>query len=111
MKKWLVVITVLAACWAGPSSTAQEKKGQRPPEVVSPEVSAERKVTFRILAPKAQAIRVTGYLMWDDDQKGSEEVDATISKGFHHPWRSTAWEIHPVIKMERLNEKLLGSHR
>jgi hypothetical protein len=19
---------------------------------------------------------------------------------FHHPWRSTAWEIHPVMKVE-----------
>jgi hypothetical protein len=20
--------------------------------------------------------------------------------GFHHPWRSTAWKIHPVMKVE-----------
>src|SRR5437867_6544375 len=30
------------------------------PQVVSPEVTAERKVTFRILAPKADAVRLSG---------------------------------------------------
>jgi len=53
---------------------------------------------------KAQKIRVTGYLLWDDDHNGSADVGSTIqyigSNGFHHPWRSTAWEIHPVPKIE-----------
>jgi hypothetical protein len=53
---------------------------------------------------KAQKIRVTGYLLWDDDHNGSADVGSTIqyvgSNGFHHPWRSTAWEIHPVMKIE-----------
>jgi hypothetical protein len=53
---------------------------------------------------KAQKIRVTGYLMWDDDHKGSADFGSTIqyfgTNGFHHPWRSTAWEIHPIIKIE-----------
>src|SRR5207248_11434157 len=26
------------------------------------------------------------------------------SNGFHHPWRSTAWEIHPIIEIEVLEE-------
>jgi len=49
---------------------------------------------------------VTGYLMWDDDHDGSANVGSTIqyfgSNGFHHPWLSTAWEIHPIIKIEVL---------
>ncbi len=53
---------------------------------------------------KAQKVRVTGYLLWDDDHNGSADVGSSIQyfskNGFHHPWRSTAWEIHPVMKIE-----------
>ena len=53
---------------------------------------------------KAQKIRVTGYFMWDVDHNGTADVGSTIqyfgTNGFHHPWRSTAWEIHPIIKIE-----------
>jgi len=38
---------------------AQERPA-RPPEFISPEVSAEKKITFRIHAPKASAVRLTG---------------------------------------------------
>lgn len=31
-----------------------------PPQVVSPEVQADRKITFRLLAPKAESVRLTG---------------------------------------------------
>ena len=55
---------------------------------------------------EACKVRVTGYLLWDDDHNGSADVGSTIqytgSNGFHHPWRSTAWEIHPVIKIEAI---------
>ena len=51
---------------------------------------------------------MTGYLMWDDEHNGSADVGSTIQwfskNGFHHPWRSTAWEIHPVVKVEDLGE-------
>jgi enterochelin esterase family protein len=42
------------------SVPAQAPPGARPPQFVSPEVSAQRKITFRIYAPKAQEIRLTG---------------------------------------------------
>jgi hypothetical protein len=52
-----------------------------------------RKIASKI-GHKAQKIRVTGYLLWDDDHNGSADVGSTIqyfgSNGFHHPWRSTA---------------------
>jgi hypothetical protein len=55
----------------------------------------------------AQKIRVTGYLLWDDEHNGSADVGTTIrsfaANGYHNPWRSTAWEIHPVIKIEAIN--------
>ena len=54
----------------------------------------------------ARKIRVTGYLMWDDEHNGKADIGPTISKvsanGYHQPWRSTAWEIHPAIKIEAL---------
>ena len=59
---------------------------------------------FQATGHKAQKIRVTGYLMWDDGHNGSADIGSTIqylgTNGFHHPWRSTAWEIHPIIKIE-----------
>jgi hypothetical protein len=55
----------------------------------------------------AQKIRVTGYLMWDDEHNGKSDIGTTIRKvsanGYHQPWRSTAWEIHPAIKIEALD--------
>lgn len=54
----------------------------------------------------ARKIRVTGYLLWDDEHNGKADVGPTIRKmtanGYHQPWRSTAWEIHPAIKIEAL---------
>ncbi|HXM32203.1 MAG TPA: hypothetical protein VN921_01025 [Chthoniobacterales bacterium] len=54
----------------------------------------------------AQKIRVSGYLLWDDEQNGAADVGTTIrtfgANKYQQPWRSTAWEIHPVIKIEAL---------
>jgi hypothetical protein len=54
-----------------------------------------------------QLVRVTGYLMWDDEHNGTADVGDTVTyitpgNGFHHPWRATAWEIHPVIDVQRV---------
>jgi hypothetical protein len=57
----------------------------------------------------ARKIRVTGYLLWDDEHNGKADIGPTIRKvspnGYHQPWRSTAWEIHPAIKIEALDSK------
>jgi hypothetical protein len=61
-------------------------------------------VSYHATGHPPRKVRVTGYLLWDDDHNGSADVGSTIQyfskNGFHHPWRSTAWEIHPVMKME-----------
>jgi hypothetical protein len=61
-------------------------------------------VSYQATGHKAQKVRVTGYLLWDDEHNGSADVGSTVQdfskNGFHHPWRSTAWEIHPVMKIE-----------
>jgi hypothetical protein len=43
-----------------PAAAPARGRGAQGPQVVSPEVGADRKVTFRILAPKAEAVRLTG---------------------------------------------------
>ena len=44
-----------------PSPPAQGGRGGTPaPQVVSPEVMPDRTIVFRILAPQAQSVRVTG---------------------------------------------------
>jgi hypothetical protein len=49
-------------------------------------------------------IRVTGYLMWDDLHKDPETVGPRVkligNDKLHHPWRATAWEVHPILKVE-----------
>ena len=60
--------------------------------------------SYKATGHKAQKVRVTGYLLWDDDHNDSADVGSTIQRfgrnGLHQPWRSTAWEIHPVMKIE-----------
>jgi 1,4-alpha-glucan branching enzyme len=43
-----------------PAAIAQDRSTSRPPEVVSPEVSTEKKITCRLYAPKAQAVKLVG---------------------------------------------------
>lgn len=64
-------------------------------------------VTNEPTGHKAQKVRVTGYLLWDDEHNGRADLGQTVQRvmpnKFHQPWRSTAWEIHPVLKIERLD--------
>ena len=61
-------------------------------------------VSYQATGHDACKVRVTGYLLWDDDHNGSADVGSTVeyfsNNSFYHPWRSTAWEIHPVMKIE-----------
>jgi hypothetical protein len=55
-------------------------------------------------------VRITGYLLWDDEhRKPGDDTGTTIERGgngdYHHPWRATAWEIHPILKIEDLGTK------
>lgn len=61
-------------------------------------------LTYQSTGHKAIKIRLTGYLLWDDEHNGSGDVGPTIKKAavgrYHNPWRDTAWEIHPIFKIE-----------
>ncbi|WP_165226544.1 alpha/beta hydrolase [Aquisphaera insulae] len=53
----LAILTTLAIPLP---ARAQPPAGPRPPEFASPEISAEKKVTLRLFAPKAAAVRLSG---------------------------------------------------
>ncbi len=63
-------------------------------------------VTYESTGHAAQKIRLTGYLLWDDEHNSPKDVGMLISSvarnRYHNPWRATAWEIHPVMKIERV---------
>ncbi|QEH32729.1 Carbohydrate acetyl esterase/feruloyl esterase precursor [Aquisphaera giovannonii] len=53
----LAGLAILAGLASQPPAQAQPG-GPRPPDFASPEVSAEKKVTFRVFAPKAAAVKL-----------------------------------------------------
>jgi hypothetical protein len=61
--------------------------------------------TYEPTGHKAQKVRITGYLLWDDEHNGAADIGTAVKtiapNKFHNPWRSVAWEIHPVLKIER----------
>ena len=63
--------------------------------------------SYKARGHQAQNVRVTGYLLWDDEHNASADAGSTIQRfgrnGLHQPWRSTAWEIHPVMKVELIH--------
>lgn len=58
--KKLFAAFVAAITFAALSVPALAQAPNAPPQVISPEVQADRKITFRLLAPKAESVRLTG---------------------------------------------------
>src|SRR5206468_4214943 len=79
----------LAACMLVPSASAQRGRGPQGPQVVSPEISADRRVTFRILAAKAETVRLSG-----GDIPGNGR-GAEMTKGTNGVWEVTLGPIEP----------------
>jgi enterochelin esterase family protein len=73
---------------AAPAETTRFR-GPTGPQVISPEVSADRKVTFRILAPKAEGVRVSG-----SDMPGNNQ-GAPMIKGTNGVWEATLGPLPP----------------
>jgi enterochelin esterase family protein len=70
------------------SLRAQEGFGQRPPEFSSTEVSAERKITFRIFAPNAESVRLFSTDLPSTTQGGLE-----MQKADNGVWEVTTNEV------------------
>jgi enterochelin esterase family protein len=66
--------------------------GSQPPPIVSPDVSAERKITFRVLAPKAESVQLGG----SGDIPGTGFGQASpLTKGTNGIWEITVGPIPP----------------
>src|ERR1051326_2558804 len=86
-----ILATILLTFPSGAQLTAQPARGRGPqgPQVVSPEIGADRRVTFRILAPKAESVRLSG-----GDIPGNGQ-GAQMTKGTNGVWEVTLGPIDP----------------
>jgi enterochelin esterase family protein len=82
----LAGVALLAAAGLAP---AQNRSGQRQPAFVSPEVSAEKKITFHVHAPKAEAVRLVGSDIPSNGQ------DAAMKKGDEGVWEASVGPVPP----------------
>src|SRR5688572_24009104 len=79
---------VLACCFCVSFAFAQSP---RPPSLLSPEVSTDRTVTFRIYAPKATDVQVTG------DWMGRADKPILMSKQHDGVWVGNAGPLEPNV--------------
>lgn len=92
--RFLFAGAVMGCSLCASLSWSQEAKtprrfGPPGPQFVSPEVSADRHVTFRILAPKAESVRVTG----GDMAAVGQGID--LKKGEDNVWSATVGPVDP----------------
>ncbi len=73
-----------------PAQPGGGRGGQQGPQVVSPQVGADRTVTLRLLAPKATEVRVTGELL-----NGAQPV--AMTKGDDGIWTVTMPAVPPDV--------------
>ena len=79
----------VASTALGQPTNAPRSRGAQGPQVTSPEISSDRRVTFRILAPKAESVRVSGG---DMPQVGQ---GAAMTKGTNGVWETTLGPVDP----------------
>jgi enterochelin esterase family protein len=116
IRQWAVRgFAVVSLVWAAPAAQAQA------PRVTSPEVAADGRVTFRILAPKAQAVRLVGDIPTDgptapmqppagraltQGQEGVWEVTVALAPG---SWRYS-FNVDGVSVIDPRNPSTSESH-
>jgi len=95
----VVSIAAMAISMTAAAAIAQERAGQpttrprfggaRGPMVVSPEVKADRQVTLRILAPRAEAVRLNS-----SDLPGDPRQPRAFTKGENNVWELTLGQVN-----------------
>ena len=95
MTSRLVLRIALASAILGlaPAAYAQQPAGRAggtpPPQVTSPELQADRRITFRIFAPQAQAVRLAA-----GDIPGLGQT-AQLTKAANGVWETTVGPVNP----------------
>lgn len=85
----LTIATLSSSILAQPAAAPRRGRGPQGPQVVSPEIAADRHVTFRILAPKAESVRLAA-----GDIPGNGP-GAQMAKGTNGVWEVTLGPIDP----------------
>src|SRR5712692_6084853 len=85
----LAAMILIPSALAQPAAQPPRGRGPQGPQVISPEVSADRRITFRILAPRAEAVRLSG-----SDIPGNGQ-GAAMAKGTNGVWDVTLGPIEP----------------
>ena len=89
----LVTAFLISASAPAQDAPAQPRRnfgGQRGPVVVSPEVQADRKVVFRLHAPKAEAVRLNA-----GDLPGDPRQPRDLKKGEKDVWELAVGPVDP----------------
>ena len=84
-----VVAAVFLSSVPGLGQEGRGGRGPQTPQVVSPEIASDGRVTFRIYAPKAEAVRLSG----GDIPKNNPA--AAMTKGENGVWEVTLGPIQP----------------
>ncbi len=82
------LVLLLASTASAQAPPARPGAAARGPMVVSPQVAADRKITFRIAAPKAESVKLTS-----SDIPGNRQRDLT--KGENGVWETTLDPVEP----------------
>jgi len=91
------VAAILALCLASVPASAQAPRSG-PPPVVSPEIHADHRVTFRLLAPDATSVSVTG-----DWPGGIDTTTTPMVKGENGIWSVTVGPLKPEFWIYTFN--------
>jgi enterochelin esterase family protein len=87
MTRVLAILGLILVGSSAPSAVAQQPKKEVPPRLVSPEIQLDKKVTFRIRAPKASEVTLRG-----DWMSGAPEK---LEKDEHGVWSVTVDPLTP----------------
>jgi enterochelin esterase family protein len=99
LKTSLVAATLFAqSVWAASAFAQPPGRGPATPPVISPEVKADRHVTFRLRAAKAQSIRLAA-----SDIPGNGQGGAELKKGDNDIWEVTLGPVDPGAYRYRFN--------
>jgi enterochelin esterase family protein len=84
--------------WAATALAQPPGRGPGTPPVISPEVKADRHITFRLRAAKAQSVRLAA-----SDIPGNGQGGAELKKGENDVWEVTLGPIDPGAYRYRFN--------